>query len=65
MSLTKFYYYNIRFEGENGRRLDPRDVLIDDVFSSDIYQISNGEDRNYRTQFRETDSGKHHGIMPC
>ncbi|QSG07913.1 hypothetical protein [Halapricum desulfuricans] len=63
MSLTKFYHYNVWFEGEDGRRLNPGDMLIDDVFSSDIYQISNGEDRNYRTQFRGMGTNQHHGVI--
>jgi len=63
MSLTKFYHYNVWFEGDNGGRLNPRDVLSDDVFSNNIYQISNGEDRNYRTQFRQMGSHQHHGVL--
>ena len=63
MSLTKFYHYNVWFEGEDGRRLNPRDVLTDDVFSSDIYQIPNGEDRNYRTKFRGMGTNQHHGVI--
>lgn len=63
MSLTKFYHYNVWIEGEDGGRLNPQEVLIDGAFSSDLYQIDNGEDRNYRTQFREINPNQHHGVL--
>lgn len=63
MSLTKFYHYNVWVEGEDGGRLNPRDVLSDEVYSNTLYQISNGDDRNYRTQFRNMGTHQHHGVI--
>lgn len=63
MSLTKFYHYNVWFEGEDGSRLNPRNLLTDEAFSNDIYQISNSDERNYRTRFREMGSNQHHGVI--
>lgn len=63
MSRTKFYHYNVWFEGEDGSRLNPRNLLTDEAFSNDIYQISNSDERNYRTRFREMGSNQHHGVI--
>lgn len=63
MSLTKFYHYNVWFEGEDGSRLNPRNLLTDEAFSNDIYQISNSDERNYRTRFRDMDGNQHHGVI--
>lgn len=63
MTLTKFYHYNVWFEGEDGSRLNPRDLLTDESFSDDIYQISNSDERSYRTRFRDMGSNQHHGVI--
>jgi hypothetical protein len=63
MSLTKFYHYNVWFEGDDGSRLNPRDLLTDEAFSNDIYQISNSDERSYRARFRNMGSHQYHGVI--
>lgn len=63
MSLTKFYHYNIWIEGDDGRRLDPSEILSDTSFSNDLYKISNGEEKNYHARHQELDSDLYHGVL--
>jgi hypothetical protein len=63
MTLTKFYHYNLWIEGDDGRRLDPSEVLSDASFSNDLYKISNGEDKNYHTRYRQVGSDLYHGVL--
>jgi|GEM_PF-3792389 len=63
MSLTKFYHYNLWIEGDDGRRLDPSDVLSDEVLGEDLYRISNAGERNYHSQFQEINNGQYHGVL--
>lgn len=63
MSLTKFYHYNLWIEGDDGRRLDPSDVLSDEVLDDDLYRIPNAGERNYHSQFQEISSGRYHGVL--
>lgn len=63
MSLTKFYHYNLWIEGDDGRRLNPSDVVSDASFSDNLYKISNGEDKNYHARYQEVDSNLYHGVL--
>jgi len=63
MGLTKFYHYNLWIEGDDGRRLDPSDVLSNQVLGEDLYRISNAGDRNYHSQFQEINNGRYHGVL--
>jgi hypothetical protein len=63
MSLTKFYHYNIWVEGDDGRRLNPSNVLSDEVFDEDLYRVSNAGERNYHSQFQEISHGRYHGVL--
>ena len=63
MSLTKFYHYNLWIEGDDGRRLDPTEVLSDEALDKDLYPISNAGERNYHSQFQEVNSSQYHGVL--
>jgi hypothetical protein len=63
MAGTKFYHYNIWIEGEDGQRLDPRDALIDDSFSDELYRISNDEDKNYHARYQEIEQNLYQGVL--
>ncbi|MDB2274845.1 hypothetical protein PM022_09825 [Halorubrum ezzemoulense] len=63
MSLTKFYHYNLWIEGDDGRRLDPNEVLSDTSFSNDLYKISNSEDKNYHARYQRVGTDLYHGVL--
>ncbi|RQG98183.1 hypothetical protein [Natrarchaeobius oligotrophus] len=63
MSLTKFYHYNIWIAGDDGRRLNPIEVIDNGAFSTDLYRIPKSGDRNYHAQYREVDTNLYYGVI--
>jgi len=61
--MTKFYYYNIWIEDEAGNRLSPRDVLSDEIFPEDLYEIAENDGKNYSCQFDFVRSHEYYGVL--
>ncbi|QOS14119.1 uncharacterized protein HfgLR_25210 (plasmid) [Haloferax gibbonsii] len=63
MSLTKFYHYNVWIAGDDGRRLAPTEIISDDAFSNELYQISTSGEKNYHARFQQMDTNLYHGVL--
>jgi len=63
MTATKFYYYNVWIEDKAGNRLNPREVLSDEVFSENLYDIAEKGDKRYTCQFDFIRSYEHYGVL--
>jgi hypothetical protein len=63
MTVSKFYHYTLWVEEDDGTRVNPQEVLSDDVFHEDMYDITESDDKYYSTQFHFIRNWEHHGVL--
>jgi hypothetical protein len=61
MAVTKFYQYTIWIEGDDGAKIDPMSIANSDIFSNDLYCVSDNDEKKYHSEFRKIGSSSYQG----